>query len=101
MLSRFPALRVAGLVLLAGVALPVFAQTDPTRPSYSRMLNIDALLEAHARTLARRYNLSEDQDLYTQALLRDKVNAFLDKHRDELFDLIDRLVEVWAGGEMS
>jgi len=101
MRSRFPAVRVAGMVLLAGVALPALAQTDPARPSYSRLLNIDALVEAHARTLARRYNLSEDQDLYTQAFLREKANAFLDRHREELFDLIDRLVEVRAGGDMS
>jgi hypothetical protein len=88
-------------MLFAGVALPALAQNDPGRMSYSRLLNIDALIEAHVRTLTRRYNLSEDQEVYTQAFLQDRANAFLDKHREELFELVDRLVEVRAGGEMD
>jgi hypothetical protein len=101
MSSRLSALHTLAGTLLASVAICALGQTDPGRPSYSRMLDIDSLLDAHARTLARRYNLNEEQDLYTQAYLRDKANAFLDKHRDELFDLIDRMVDVKAGGEMS
>jgi len=65
------------------------------------MLNIDALLDNHARFLARRYNLTAEQDAFTQALLRQKTEAFLAKHREELFDLVDRLVEVRAGGEIA
>jgi hypothetical protein len=101
MLSRIVASPIMAAVLLISMTAVAPGQSDPTRPSYSRLLNIDALLEAHARTLARRYNLSEEQERYTQAFLREKANAFLDKHREELFDLIDRLVEVRAGGDME
>ncbi len=101
MLSRIVASPIMAALLLIGGTAVAPGQSDPTRPSYSRLLNIDALLEAHARTLARRYNLSEEQERYTQAFLREKANAFLDKHREELFDLIDRLVEVRAGGDME
>jgi hypothetical protein len=101
MLSRITAFRIMTVAWVASLALPALAQNEPARPSYSRMLDIDSLLENHARTLARRYNLNEEQDLYTQAFLRERANAFLDKHRDELFDLIDRLVEVKTGADMS
>jgi hypothetical protein len=91
------ALLLAGTLCLAGGA--VTAAQD--RPSYSRMLNIDALIDNHARFLARRYNLSDEQDQYTQALLKQKADQFLARHREELYDLIDRVVEVRAGGEID
>lgn len=91
-------------LLWAGVT-PLAAQApaadDVTRPSYSRMLNIDALLDNHARFLARRYNLSADQDAFTQAYLRQKTQEFLAQHREELFDLVDRLVDARAGTELT
>jgi cell division septum initiation protein DivIVA len=74
---------------------------EPARPSYSRMLNIEALLDNHVRFLARRYNLSADQETYTQAFLHAKTDQFLERHREQLFDLVDRLVDVRAGAEMS
>ncbi len=83
------------------VVVPAWAQNELARPSYSRLLNIDALIDNHARFLARRYNLSEEQDAYTQAFLRQRTDAFLAKHREELFDLVDRLVEVRTGGQME
>ncbi len=89
------------LVVTSAQAQSPAAADDATRPSYSRMLNIDALLENHARFLARRYNLSADQDAFTQAFLRQKTQEFLARHREELFDLVDRLVDVRAGAEMT
>jgi hypothetical protein len=91
-------------VVALALALPgfVWAQSDePARPSYSRLMNIDALIDNHARFLARRYNLSADQESYTQAFLHAKADQFLSKHREELYNLIDRLVDVRAGAEMS
>ncbi len=77
------------------------AQPEPARQSYSRMINIDALIDNHARFLARRYNLSPEQDQYTQAFLRQKADNFLSRHREELYDLIDQLVAVRTGGTME
>lgn len=101
MSTRMIAFRGVVGLLLATVALPALGQTDPGRTSYSRMLNIEALMEAHVRALTRRYNLSEEQEAYTLAFLRERANTFLDRHREDLFNLIDRMVEVRAGGEMT
>ena len=96
-----PVTRIIVAVSLGSVTAIALGQAEQPRQSYSRMLDIDSLLDNHARMLARRYNLNEEQDLFTQAFLREKANVFLDKHREELFDLIDRMVEVKAGGEIS
>jgi hypothetical protein len=101
MRARVLTLRIVVGALFIALALPAVAQNEPPKMSYSRMLNIDALLDNHARFLARRYNLSEDQDAFTQAYLRQKADEFLSKHREELFDLVDRLVEVRAGGDLN
>lgn len=101
MFLRAVTLRGIAVALLLGWVLPAPAQEDTPKPSYSRLLDIDALIDSHARFLARRYNLSPEQDAFTQAFLRQKANVFLDKHREELYDLVDRLFEVRAGGEMS
>lgn len=99
---RTTTVQILAYVLFASIATPALAQGDePARPSYSRMLNIDALIDNHVRFLARRYNLSEDQEAYTQAFVRQKADAFLQKHREELYDLVDRLFEVRAGGNMD
>ena len=100
LLALLPAALFLPVLTPAPAQSPVGAD-DATRPSYSRMLNIDALLENHARFLARRYNLSADQDAFTQEFLRQKTQEFLARHRDELFDLVDRLVDVRAGAEMT
>lgn len=94
-------LSIALGALLLAVCTPARGQDEPARPSYARLLNIDALIEHHARFLARHYNLSEDQDAYTQAYLRQKADEFLSRHREELYDLVDRLFEVRAGGQIT
>lgn len=91
-----------GVALLLVFSPPAFAQTEPQpRPSFSRMVNIDALLDNHARFLARRYNLTEDQENFTRNFLKMQTDTFLQRHRDEVYDLVDRLMEVRAGAEID
>jgi len=94
--------RLMAAVLVISVAAPALADDEErTRPGYSRLINIDALIDNHARFLARKYNLSADQDDFTQEFLRQKADAFLGQHREELFSLVDRLFEVRAGGDIN
>jgi len=99
-----PARRRIAIVMLtlsmSGIAF-VSAQDAPPRQSWSSMLNIDALIDNYSRQLARKYTLTDEQDTYTQELLRLKSQAFLANHRERLFALIDRMFEVRGGAEIS
>ncbi len=96
--KRFAA--ALALALLANVAL---AQDEaaPPRPNYTSMLNVDAMIDNYSRLVARKYNLTPEQDAYTQQLIRDKSNAFLAEYREQLFPLVDRLFDVRAGSNIS
>lgn len=91
-------LLTAALVLL--VAWPAAAQ-DAGKKKFSSLLNVDSLIDNYGRFLARKYNLNEQQDAFTQQLLRQKARQFLDRHEDNLRNLVDRMFEVRTGGEMS
>lgn len=91
-------------IAVAGVALPAVAQDDDREPStgYTAILdNIDLLVDNYARFLARKYDLTEEQDEYTKSLLRERSYDFLDKYEGELRNSIDRLFDVRTGGEMT
>jgi hypothetical protein len=101
MLHRAPtAIRAAVALALALAALPALAQ-DSGKRKFSSLLNVDSLIDNYGRFLARKYNLNEQQDAFTQQLLRQKARQFLDRHEDNLRDLVDRMFEVRTGGEMS
>lgn len=72
-----------------------------SRGSFSSLINIDALIENHCRMLARRYNLTPEQDEFTQDFLHAKADEFLEIHRDEMFKLADELFAVRAGADME
>lgn len=102
MLSRTNLLLIAAATLVVGLALPVVAEEDePPRPSFTSLINIDALIDNHVRFLARKYDLTEDQDSFTQEFLRAKADEFLAVYRDEMFGIADRLFDVRGGGEMT
>lgn len=97
-------LYATGLVFLASLAAPPApAQQDDRAPrrSITSSLNIDALISNYARLLARKYNLNEEQDAYTREYLHAKTYEFLDKHRDELFALVDEMFAARTSGEMT
>jgi len=94
---------VLGLASCA-LAAAAFAQSDDRDRSvgYSAIIdNIDLLIDRYADVLARKYDLTEEQDEYTKILLRERSYEFFDQHEDQLRDLVDRLFEVRTGGEMS
>lgn len=62
--------------------------------------NLDLLVDNYAKFLARKYDLTEEQDQYTKFLLRERAYSFLEKNEHDLRDLIDRMFEVRSGGEM-
>ena len=83
-------------------ALPVLAQEAQTpRPSYSSLINFDALIDNYARLLARKYDLTEEQDTYTQQFLQEKCQSFLGQHRERLFELVDQMFDVRAGADID
>jgi hypothetical protein len=91
-------------ITLCGLASPALAQSDDRESStgYTAILdNIDLLVDNYARFLARKYDLTEEQDDYTKYLLRERSYEFLDKHEGELRGTIDRLFDVRTGGEMT
>lgn len=102
MMQRYRLSRPLAVVVALGLGIGVLAQEEPAaRPSYARMLNIDALLDNHARFLSRRYNLSAEQDEFTKAYLKAKADEFLARHREDLFDLVDALMALRSGAAMS
>ncbi|MCK4343005.1 MAG: hypothetical protein KAY37_14925 [Phycisphaerae bacterium] len=102
MFTRTLALRITLGVVLTGVVLPALAEEEkPERRSFSSMLNVDALIDNYARLLARKYDLTEEQDVFTQEYLRQRTHEFLDQHRDGLFALVDQMFEARGGGEIS
>jgi hypothetical protein len=92
---------VAALVAGAGAvpARPESAERTPR--SFSSLINVDALVDNYLRFVSRKYNLTEEQDAYTEQLVRARVDEFLNRHYDELADLVDKLVTVRNGGEVA
>lgn len=94
---------IFGLLLSATTGLPAARAQDeaPQKKKFSALLNVDSLIDNYSRFLARKYNLDEEQDAYTQKLLREKAQKFLGQNEGEMFDLIDRMFEVRTGGSMD
>jgi hypothetical protein len=91
-------------IVCAGLAWPALAQTEDRKDTtgYNAIIdNIDLLVDTYARTLARKYDLTGEQDEYTKFLLRERAYQFLDQHENDLRGLIDRLFDVRTGGEMT
>lgn len=63
--------------------------------------NADLLIDNYARFMSRKYSLTDDQDAFTRQLLRERANAFLDSHENDLRDLFEQLFQVRAGGDIS
>jgi len=63
--------------------------------------NIDLLIDNYANFLARKYDLTEEQDRYTRNLIRERCYEFIDKYSDELGDLVDELFAVRRGADMT
>jgi hypothetical protein len=91
-------------VVLSGLAWPASAQSDDDErgAGYDAIIDsIDLLVDNYATRLARKYDLTEEQNAYTKSLLRERSYEFLDKHEPELRSLVNRLFEVRMGGEMT
>jgi hypothetical protein len=86
----------------AAFALPARSKSaDHTSRSFASLINVDALVDNYLRFVARKYNLTEEQDAYTEQLVRARVDEFLDRHYGELADLVDKLVAVRNGGDVA
>ncbi len=92
------------LCLLALPVLPAAAQDqkESRTAGFDAIIdNVDLLIDNYSKFLGRKYNLTEEQDDYTKALLREKAYEFIDKHEDELRHIVDRMFDVRTGGEMT
>ncbi|MFH1747069.1 MAG: hypothetical protein ABIG44_08500 [Planctomycetota bacterium] len=90
------------LTILAGLVLPATAQNDkPSNRGFSSLVNIEAMLDNYIHFLSRKYDLTADQDAFTQELVRERVDSFLARYEGNLQDVVDQLFEVRTGGDMS
>lgn len=94
-------LAAAFLSMFTAVAWSQPARADEPRRKFSSLLNVDSLIDNYARFLSRKYDLNEQQDAFTHELLKKKARVFLDRHENELKDLVDRMFDVRTGAEMS
>ena len=96
---------VAMIGMLAVVVLATTASAQNKRADkksrWSSMLNVDMMVETYVGFLARKYDLNEEQDEFTRQYLAGQANMFMDAHRDEVTDLVDRMFEVRTGGDMD
>lgn len=66
-------------------------QTDPSNP---QLWNTEAMMDTAVQQLTRRYNLSPEQEAYTNALLKRRVREFLREHEAELRSLLGEAIEL-------
>jgi hypothetical protein len=95
---------LTALLLAAFFAGPAMAQRDDNERDSSRwagLMNVDLMVNTYTRFLARKYDLTEEQDEYTREFLRAKAQTFMDGHREELMGLVERMFDARTGGEMS
>lgn len=63
--------------------------------------NLDMLIDNYAKFLGRKYDLTEEQYNFTVDLLRQKADAFIQKHDGDIRDLFNQMFEARSGGSMS
>lgn len=104
-MTRFFVLRgLALMVVSLGAALPAWSQTEERERAsrYNAIVdNLDVLVENYTRFLARKYDLTDEQNEYTKYLLRERAYDFFNQNEEEVRVLLDRLFDVRTGGEMS
>jgi hypothetical protein len=94
-------------VIVVGCGLMISAapaQNDKVRNAPSPLaglFNVDAFLDGYVRLVARKYHLDEEQERYTAQLVRERAQGFIDRHEDDLYDLLENMFDVRAGGDMS
>lgn len=103
-MQRTSAILIALTGALAVALATSAAGQEPARKPrspFTSMINVDALVDNYARLVARKYDLSEEQSRFTREYVREKTHAFLDQHESELFSLVDTMLAVRTGAEMS
>ncbi|MCH8807385.1 MAG: hypothetical protein IH986_15055 [Planctomycetes bacterium] len=91
------------MIVAAAWVSPAFAQEKAQRSGVGigSMMNFQMIAESYGKVLVRKYNLNEEQDEFTQKMLREKTERFLANHEDEIRVLIDRLFDARTGGDIS
>lgn len=92
-----------GLVLVgcAGAALSAPQDNRTGGPSDAILGNLDALIDNYSMLLVRKYDLDDQQADFTKRLLHERVKSFFAAHEHEVRDLMDRMFDARAGGEMA
>jgi hypothetical protein len=89
-------------IALFWVAAACGQENDGNMRGYGAVLdNIDLLIDHYSGFLARKYDLTDEQNQYTRQMLRDRAHGFLDQNEDNMRGLIDELFDARSGGEMS
>lgn len=82
------------LVGLSGVAAqPVPGAQEPGHPSGSGMWDAEIMMRMYVQVLSRQYNLTPDQEQYTQKLLTKRVREFLGQHETDVRGLVWEMME--------
>lgn len=72
---------------------PAQAQNETSNDgSFLGLWNVDSMMNTAVKNIARRYNLNEQQEKYTQALMTRGVKEFLGKHEDDLRELLTEMI---------
>jgi hypothetical protein len=69
--------------------------TDPTG-----MFNVDALIEQAVKNVSARYNLNEEQERVTRAMMFDGVRKFLETHKNDIWPLVRALSKYQFEGNL-
>ncbi|KAB2948909.1 MAG: hypothetical protein F9K17_04945 [Phycisphaerae bacterium] len=76
------------------------ASKDKAAPaSGDDMLGLEKILDAITKNLTVRYNLSEDQAVFTRDLLGTRVRKFLQEHQREAWPILRELMHYQMNGE--
>ncbi len=101
-MARIHALALTIAALSTLPALCPAAETDsPGRQALETFFDTDLLIDRYAASVGRKYNLTDEQQEYTRLLVRDRVNTFLGKHRDSVYDLIGSVIDARTGSELG
>jgi len=102
---RWRAAALAAVLLVTVVQARPSAATEPNnqefeqaRSEFSKLWNVDLLMQRAADNIARRYNLNATQRAQTQEMLTREVTQFLNEHQ-EIWPLVRDMARMQQAGE--
>ena len=67
---------------------PASAETIEAKNNVNSFWDVSKILKIATRNIGRRYNLNDEQQVYTDDMMTKRVTRFLENHQDEIWPLI-------------